>query len=382
MAKIALITYGLGQGGTERVCCHLAEGLRAEGDDVSILACTRKGAVVTPQLDVGTRLRFLTSRNWGHRQMQKMAAFAPYVRWLRAERPDVVLGTGNNISRFAALGFAASGIARHGSRLVIKTTNPVVRLKDRKRFHGLRLRAYHRAFRRASAVLTLCPQERDTLAGQFPDVADRFRHVFNPYLTEAFENCSSAGVLLGKAVAREGSPVIMLAVGRLHPQKNFGRMLRAFRLFLDGAPAADVRLRIAGDGSEREKLVALALELGLGERVQFLGYVADVPDQLAQADVLLLSSDYEGLPAAVVEALACDCPVITTDCFPAARPILEGLPGCKVVAGHDDQSLAAAMADWIGTAPPRAQLRQHALQYSTRSAVRSHRAAMIEEPSF
>jgi glycosyltransferase involved in cell wall biosynthesis len=111
--------------------------------------------------------------------------------------------------------------------------------------------------------------------------------------------------------------------------------------------------------------------------VQFLGYVSDVPALMASADLFVLSSDYEGLPAVVVEALAMNCPVISTDCFANARDLLEGLPGCAV-AERDSEALAEALRRWLAAPAPRPELRPFAERYSTRSAVESHLRAMEE----
>ena len=106
-----------------------------------------------------------------------------------------------------------------------------------------------------------------------------------------------------------------------------------------------------------------------------MGYTPDVPAVMADADLLVLSSDYEGLPAVVVEALASNLPVISTDCFANARDLLEGLPGCAVVDKTDD-ALAKALDEWMAAPPWGAELKPHAMLYSTLSATRSHLAAM------
>ena len=95
---------------------------------------------------------------------------------------------------------------------------------------------------------------------------------------------------------------VVLGVGRLHPQKNFA-------LFLDAAASVaaknpDALFRIAGTGPEDAKLRAHAEKLGISSRVEFLGHVADTPALYASADVLLMTSTYEGTPLAVLEAMA------------------------------------------------------------------------------
>jgi glycosyltransferase involved in cell wall biosynthesis len=132
-----------------------------------------------------------------------------------------------------------------------------------------------------------------------------------------------------------------LAAGRLAPQKNFALMLRAFAA---GARAED-RLTIAGEGPERGPLEALAGSLGIAGQVRFLGHLATIDPLLAEHDALLLSSDYEGLPGVVVEALAAGMPILATDCCVSMASLLDhGRTGLMVPVRCQDgfaQGIAA-----------------------------------------
>jgi len=132
-----------------------------------------------------------------------------------------------------------------------------------------------------------------------------------------------------------------VAVGRLVPQKNMAMMLRAFGR---GARGAD-SLTIFGDGPEREKLQRLARRLGIGARVEFRGYVPEPAAILGDFDVLLLSSQYEGVPAVVLEALTARIAIIATNCSPSMATLLQyGALGALVRVG-DEAGLASAIAD-------------------------------------
>lgn len=376
--KIAFVTYGFGLGGTDRVCCHLAQGFHDMGDEVTILACARGGKGEPALRDIikgGPPVAFLTNRKWGHRQAQKIMSMLAYIRWLRRERPDFVVATGNNICRFTALGFRLAGMKRT-SRLIIKTTNPV--LRPRKSLaEKIRRRAFGRAFLDASAVLTLSEEESLLLARTFPKSATQFRAVYNPYLTAAFEQDPAEGHVNEGSSSWDDKKTVMLAVGRLHHQKNYPRMLRAFAALIQ-AGRSNLTLRISGDGPDREAIIRLIQKLNIAENVELLGYTNDVRGLMAAADVLLLSSDYEGLPAVAIEALACNCPVISTNCFPMAKTLLGSLPRCIVVDEGSTEAFTAALTQWLDGARERPSLRPYALRYSTPSAIQSHRAAILE----
>lgn len=101
---------------------------------------------------------------------------------------------------------------------------------------------------------------------------------------------------------------VILGVGRLHPQKNFALFLEvAAELIRRGH---NVEFWLAGTGPEEVMLRAKAAELGLGERIQFLGHVSDTRNLYASADVLLMTSRFEGTPLTILEAMAMQLPIV------------------------------------------------------------------------
>ncbi|MGZ8648694.1 MAG: glycosyltransferase, partial [Solirubrobacteraceae bacterium] len=106
-------------------------------------------------------------------------------------------------------------------------------------------------------------------------------------------------------------PVVAI-IGRLAPQKNHARFLEAVARVAPERP--DVRFLVVGDGPLRTELAeqARALGLGLGGRLTFTGVRHDVPAFAARADLVVLSSDWEGLPLVALEALAAGTPVLST----------------------------------------------------------------------
>jgi len=128
----------------------------------------------------------------------------------------------------------------------------------------------------------------------------------------------------------------ILACGRLSKQKNYPMMLRAFALVLKKAP--DEKLRIYGEGPLMDELRSYAGRLGLEQSVSFEGYCENMADVYAGAKLLLLSSDYEGIPNTMLEAMASSVPVIATDC-PCGGPamvIKDGVNGYLSDVGRED----------------------------------------------
>lgn len=113
----------------------------------------------------------------------------------------------------------------------------------------------------------------------------------------------------------------------------------------------DARLTLLGDGEERTKLTALSKKLGLTEHVHMPGFIDDIMSALAEADLLLITSRYEGGPATAVEALACGTPIVSTDCSYFLRDIVTAPSLGTLVNKHSAAALAEAVLAQMATAP-------------------------------
>lgn len=135
----------------------------------------------------------------------------------------------------------------------------------------------------------------------------------------------------------------VVSAGRLEPQKNFPLLIEAFTRFHETHP--DYKLVIYGEGQQRETLEKLAAEK-LPEGVWSMpGRVSDLPQRIARCSIFALSSDYEGVPNVLIEAMAVGTPAVSTDCAPggAAALIENGKNGLIVPVG-DAKSLAESLA--------------------------------------
>lgn len=133
----------------------------------------------------------------------------------------------------------------------------------------------------------------------------------------------------------------VIAVARLEPQKNYSMLIQAYAAVAQEYPHDD--LVIYGEGSQRQALQALVQRLGIEKRVHLKGSCDQIEQRLAQSRVFVLSSDYEGMPNALMEAMAVGLPVIATDCpCGGPRTLITGAEeGILVQAGNVKQLEAA-----------------------------------------
>src|ERR1700722_17071324 len=147
---------------------------------------------------------------------------------------------------------------------------------------------------------------------------------------------------------------LIVCVGRLSPEKDQRTLIRAM-----GLMPADLNWRLAsvGDGAQRSALETLVRELGLADRIAFAGQVADPFAFMMRARVAVCASIYEGLCNALIEALACGTPVVSTNCPYGPFEILQGGRYGTLTPVGDVRALAAAIEAALVGIPDRGALR-------------------------
>lgn len=143
------------------------------------------------------------------------------------------------------------------------------------------------------------------------------------------------------------SPVpLVVTAGRLAPEKGFPDLLRAIRILVARTP---VRLAILGEGPMRPELEAMIVEQGLTDHVRLLGFQENPLKFFSKARVFVLSSYVEGLPNVLVEAMACGCTPVSTDCPTGPREVLQGGKYGFLVPMRAPHAMAEAIREALNT---------------------------------
>jgi glycosyltransferase involved in cell wall biosynthesis len=174
--------------------------------------------------------------------------------------------------------------------------------------------------------------------------AGRIRVIYNSVAPDTLRCEPGEAQRLRRDLGLSEDAVVFLNVGRLDPQKGQAVLLRAFRRLMPDAPGA--RLVLVGDGPLAAELRSLASQLGLGDRVLFLGKRSDVGACLAMADVFVFPSLFEGLPLAPVEGMFAGLPCIGSRIGPLEEVIRDPSEGVLVAPGSDEDLAAAMLALW------------------------------------
>ena len=317
-------------GGAERAIALLLAGLQRRGHRVLLLCNDREVARRAAALGVPTELLALG----GDGMLPHAFRLA---RRLRQLRPDAfIIGTYKKLF-LAALGAKLARVPRIVARVGLETDTP-------------RSAKYRFALPRwVDAVVVNARRMRPAFADLPGFDADRVVVIHNgvePPVRRAPRGSVRA------ALGIPGDAHVVGAVARLARQKRLDRLLRAVAML------SGVHCVLAGDGEERGAIESLAAELGIADRVHLLGYRDDTADVLDALDVFVVSSDREGLSNAMLEALACGVPVVSTPVSgaeDALEPLAEGNAAGEIVGNSEDE-IAGALRGLLADLARRRQM--------------------------
>lgn len=318
----------LSGGGAERLHTHLVAPFRDLGIKPSFLLDHKGGALISmvpPDVDIHV---LEASRS--------IAALPKLVRHLQRNPPDVLI---SNMEHMNVIAVVARVLARARTRIVVTQHNALSEQIKRTSLQWRVLPAlYRRVLPHADAIVAVSTGVADDLADTAGIDRRSIQVIHNGVIDADFDE--RAGREWDHPWFRPGSPPVIVGMGRLVPQKDFGVLVRAFGRV---AAQGDARLMILGEGEERAALEALVETEGLSDRVAIPGFVANPLPIVRQAAVFVMSSRFEGFGNVIAEALAVGTPVVSTDCPHGPAEILaDGMFG-RLVPVRDDAAMATAI---------------------------------------
>jgi glycosyltransferase involved in cell wall biosynthesis len=398
--RLALYLDNFEGGGVHRTTLTLAGALAARGHAVDLLTCRPTGALhdeVPSDIDV---IELGRPSRWAARALALKSGRAslgavlggvvlsprpsptlgylgPLAVALRQRRPSALYAATTHMNLEALLARRLAGIEM---RVIVSERNALSGNHLAPGPSGVLLsRLVGRAYAQASGVVAVSEGVADELAAWSGLPRAGISVIYNPVVTPALLRQRAEPV--DHPWFQPGAPPVILGAGRLGRAKDFPTLIRAFARLRRERPA---RLVILGKGKTERKtarriaaMKRLAAELGVADEVALPGFVANPFAYMARAAVFALSSINEGLPAVLIQAMACGCPVVSTDCPSGPAEILAGGRYGRLVPPGDDAALAAAIKATLDAPPSAEILRERAGFFSVERAVAQYEQLML-----
>ncbi len=319
--EVIFITSALRGGGAERVMTTLANQFAYMGDDVTILMVA--GDTCDYLLDPAVTLSCIGQASGGN-PLKQVERIIKMRRYFKRHPEAVLISFSTTINLFSILD--SIGLP---NRLILSERNDPNRCSF-KRFRNL-------LYGMKGDFVFQTVDARDCFSEK---IRKRSTVIPNP-LRDDLPNLS-----VGEPGSRTGSATrrkIVVAAGRLEPQKNHRLLLNSFAAFHKTHP--DFALYLYGQGKLEVELKAHAAELGIDDVVEFKGFSKSILTEIADCAMYVLSSDYEGISNSLMEAMAIGLPVISTDCpIGGSRMLIQDGENGLLIPMQDKKALADAMS--------------------------------------
>lgn len=319
--RLTIIAPSLGAGGTERAVVTLANGLQARGCQVTVISFTAPADdhfELYPAVQ-RERLAFYQVVAWWRRPWAAFQRLWYLRRKVQSTQPDVVLSLSDRTNIRLVLALLGSSCK--------------IVLGERSNPHALKYSKFWEWLRK------VCYRSIETLVVQSDGVADWARGLGVKRVVKIPNSVPAWPVATRQPRPLHATGRTVVSLGRLAPEKGLDVLLAAWQAIPQRPQSW--RLLIGGDGPERAHLGQLARDQS---QVEFVGLVNDVSEFLAQADLLVLPSRYEGFPNVLLEALHAGVPVIASDCEFGPRDIVREDVDGVLVPVDDVASLSAALS--------------------------------------
>lgn len=329
--KVMFFLPSLGGGGAERTVIQLANSFAEQGLNIHLGVCDLHGDKAKLLPEVSPKIE-LVNFNCG----RVINSITPLKIKMKAEKYDCLVATQTHTNIVVGIAKKLAGV---NTRLIfreVSTPSKNIKLQGIAKFILKTLVNW--TYPMAQQVVCVSKGVEADFREYYSYKFNNLSTIYNPVLDDAYSEKLKAPVT--HHFFNDSNKVI-LAVGRLTEAKNFGFLIRSFKALHD--QHADTRLIILGEGELRAEFEALIAELNLTEVVDLPGFDANPYAYFKYTSLFVLSSNWEGLPGVLIQALASKAKVVSTDCPSGPREILAHAKFGLLVECNDQPGLTQAM---------------------------------------
>lgn len=322
--KVLFLTSSLSSGGAERVASTLANAWAARGNQITVMSTFSGRGECFYELSPNVRLIYLADlvsskkRTW----INQIARLYALRQFIKTEQPDVIVSFLSNVN-------VAAVIASFGLDIpviICERTDPFVMPTSR----GLQL-ACHFTYPFSSALMV----QTQAVAAKYVASGWTSKRV------QVIPNPVSEQILAIQRHTSTASSKRLVSIGRLDEGKQFSLLIKVFAKLAQRHE--DWSLRIIGEGALRPVLQQQITTLGLESRIELAGRSTKIGEELAQADIFVLTSKYEGFPNVLLEAMTVGLPCVSFDCPSGPKEISDNGKVALLVPLNNEQVLETTL---------------------------------------
>lgn len=329
--KVMFFLPSLGGGGAERTVIQLANSFAEQGLNIHLGVCDVKGDKAKLLPEVSPKIQ-LVNFNCG----RVVNSITPLKMKLKAEQYDCLVATQTHTNIVASIAKKLAGVQTALIFREVSTPSKNLKLQGVAKFVLKTLVNW--TYPMAQQVVCVSKGVKADFREYYSYKKNNLSTIYNPVLDDAYFEKLKAPVT--HRFFNNDNKVI-LAVGRLTEAKNFGFVIRSFKALYD--QHSEIRLIILGEGELRAEFEALVSDLGLKDVVDLPGFDSNPYAYFKYASLFVLSSNWEGLPGVLIQALASKVKVVSTDCPSGPMEILDHAKFGLLVKCNDQTGLTQAM---------------------------------------
>lgn len=381
--RIAIYVSSLKGGGAERVMLHLAQGFYHQGHNVDLLLSRHEGSYIEQVPDYlniiplkktsrfrGLFLMLLHSslkiKFISHFKLPRFfSRLSGVINYINESKPDAIISALHNSNLSAVL---AKNCTNSDVKIIvtehIALSNYLESVPKRK---SKLLPLIKILYPLADHQVTVSDGVKNDLAQVADLQTSSISTIFNPVITD--EMLKKMLLAVDHSWLISGNHYKLLAAGRLSKQKDFVTLINAIDIIRDDI---SIKLIILGEGKERENLQKIITDKNLDDIIDLHGFVANPYAYMAHSDLFVMSSILEGLPTVLLEALACGCQIVSTDCPYGPSEILQNGKYGKLIPVKDSKQLAIAIKESYINKDTTNNRQQYALQFNLEKATNQY----------